>query len=59
MSAAIESDLSAKEKGMTKDEITKMLQQNEENLTIMQKNDHRQHFQENASTITKNIILTN
>ena len=37
LSAATESDLSAKQKGMKKDEITKMLQQNEENLTTIQK----------------------
>ena len=59
VSSAIEYDLSAKEKGMKKDEIRKNATSKQKKPFNQAENDHRQHFQENTSSISKSPISTN
>ena len=58
MSAAIESNFSAKEKGMKKDKIRKNAQQNERTFPTSRKQPWPT-FSGNTSTISKNPISTN
>ena len=59
LSVSIDSDLSVKEKGRKKDEIRKNSTTKQIEASNQAKNNHRQHFQENTSTISKNPIPTN
>ena len=59
LSTAIESDLSAKEKSMKKDEIRKNAITKQKKASNQAENDHSQRFQEITSTISKNPISIN
>ena len=59
LSAAKESDLSAKEKSMKKGEIRKNATTKRKKAFNQAENDHRQRFQENSSLISKTPISTN
>ena len=59
LSVSIDFDLSVKEKGRKKDEIRKNSTKKQIEASNQAKYDHRQHFQENTSTISKNPIPTN
>ena len=55
MSTAIESEISAKQKSHEKIQNKKMPQK-QKKASKQAENDHRQHFQENTSTISKNLV---